>query len=141
MRLVIFLILTLTFSTHLFAVELSQASNQEILRELSKRLNGGSQGGTSYLNAFCSGDDINIQLETQNRSINKVIDLRTSMVCNTALNLMKKGQFNGLLITAFCDSDLLYRVKASSSGILDIQSTDHRTSVECDQSARSINRQ
>lgn len=139
MRLIL-ITLSLIFSAH--AVELSQASNQQILRELSKRLNSGT--GTpdiAYLNAFCSGDDINIQLETLNSTENKVIDMRTSLECKNAVSLIKKGQFNGLIITAFCDSDLMYKIKASSSGTLNISSVDHRTNLECNESARNINRQ
>jgi hypothetical protein len=139
MRLIL-ITLSLIFSAH--AVELSQASNGQILRELSKRLgNGNGTPDLAFLNAFCSGDDINLQLETLNSTQNKVIDLRTSLECKNAVNLIKKGQFNGLLITAFCDSDLMYKVKASSSGVLNITSIDHRTSIECNESARSINRQ
>lgn len=140
MRLVNILLLSLILTTPLFAVELSRASNQQILRELSKRLNGnGGNNDIAYLNAFCSGDDINLQLETQNTSDNKVIDMRTTMECNTAVNNLKKGQFTGILITAFCDSDLLYKVKATSNGTLSISNVDHRTSLECNNSARTIN--
>lgn len=141
MRLVNLFIISSLFTTSLFAVELSQATNQQLIRELSKRLNGnGGNTDIAFFNAFCSGDDINLQLETQNNSTSKVIDMRTSMECNTAVTNLKKGQFSGLLITAFCDSDLLYKVKASATGRLDLTTVDHRTSLECNNSARNINR-
>ena len=140
MRLVNILLISSFLTTPLLAVELSQASNQQILRELSKRLNGnGGNNDIAFLNAFCAGDDINLQLETQNTSESQVIDMRTNMECNTAVKNLKKGQFTGIIITAFCDSDLLYKVKATSNGNLNIINVDHRTSIECNNSARTIN--
>lgn len=138
MRLIL-ITLSLIFSAH--AVELSQASNQQILNELAKRLGSSGQNQSAILNAYCLSDELHFELETQTQTLKKYVELRFSSDCKKALMKLKLGAFNGLNITAFCVMDELYKVKAASLGKLDITITEHRTSSECEASAAQINRQ
>jgi hypothetical protein len=138
MRLIL-LSLTLVFNLH--AVELSQASNQQIMQELSKRLSTTSPAQDAILNAYCLSDELHFELETQTQTIKKSVELRFSSDCKKALTILKLGQFSGFNITAFCVNDEMYKVKAASQGKLDISIIDHRTSSECEASAAQINRQ
>lgn len=122
------------------AVELSKASNSQIIKELSKRLGSPNQSNIAYISAFCRSDELTIQLDTAHNSISKQIDLRLSSTCRNAKMTIYKGQFQNLKISAFCESDNLYKIKATATGQLIITSIDHRTSSACNRSASDINR-
>jgi len=135
----VLIMITLSFCA--YSVELKQATNQQLLSELSSRLGSGSNNGISILNGFCNRENLNLELETATSSIKKSIDLTFSSTCTNSLMKLKFGRFQGLKIAAICDRDEMYKIKASSAGTLTIDLIDHRTSSDCERSAAQINRQ
>jgi hypothetical protein len=124
-----------------FAVELSQATNTQILNELSKRLGHPNPSDMAILNAYCLSDELHLELETNTQTIKKFVELRFASDCKKALMKLNLGQFSGMKIAAFCVQSDLYKIKATGLGRLNITTIDHRTSSDCETSATQINRQ
>lgn len=128
------------------AVELENASNQQLLQELRYRLNNGGTGGdAASLVSYCiDGDDIFISLENSsgNPPTDYVLDMRDAVECQEAVQTIasKMGSFSGLKSFAFCaNGDDLMRVSANSNGQMQVTGRDLRDRQECIAAAQAIN--
>ncbi|MCT4642295.1 MAG: hypothetical protein N4A33_08345 [Bacteriovoracaceae bacterium] len=128
------------FSFSLYSVELSKATNNQLVSELSRRLGTTSHSNNSgTLISYCMGDDLVLELETLRTSTKKVIDTYSDNECESSVKKLKKGNFNTFMLSAFCVTDDLHRVKSTSRGDLEIAITDMASNGECLKSASVIN--
>lgn len=129
------------------AVELENASNQQLLRELSFRLNHGGGGGgeeTATIAAYCvDGDDIVISVASATNNDEFTLDMLNSTECGEAIDMIrpKLGEFYGTRRFAFCASgdDLVQVTVRSSGGTIAHTSRDVLNRTECLAAAQAIN--
>lgn len=128
------------------AVELSEATNRQLIQELSRRLNsGGGEGGSAILTYLCDGSGY-LKIESLNssgasKSESIYLSERAKCEAQAALLRANKNKAYGLMLFALCDgSGYLHKYSANETGEIKKLSSTYLSSYEaCLPQAKGIN--
>lgn len=120
------LISGVVFASTSHAMDLSGATNSELLNEVSRRLGTSSSpgGGDGSLLASCSSGYI--KLSVYGTTANDTMSDFIGSTCETVVNGLqpKVGSFSGIRILSICKSGYLQTIKAESIGKITVANSD-----------------
>ena len=136
------ILLTFFVTASAFAVDLSNATNQQLLDEVSRRMTGMSPGGSAIASYICDSAYLKISVIGEKTSGSASIYLGSLDKCleqATPLNKYKSKVY-ALMIAAVCDSAYLKRYGLYTSGELkEVDSVYMGSYDKCIIQAKQIN--
>ena len=143
MKLLGIILTTILVSATSFAnTGLETVSNYELIRELSRRLEGGQVEGGAQATFSCSSNVLNVSLITSSGDeFNKSVALDYSSTCTNYKNLFvqKVAAVPQLKIIAMCNSNRLYRLALLPTELKELEVKDMDYSSTCQNEAKLIN--
>ncbi|MEZ4750215.1 MAG: hypothetical protein R3B54_06205 [Bdellovibrionota bacterium] len=143
MKLLGIILTTVLVSTSSFAnTGLETVSNYELLRELSRRLEGGQVEGGAQATFSCSSHVLNVSLITSSGDeFNKSVALDYASTCTNYKNLFvqKVAAVPQLKIIAMCNSNRLHRLALLPSELKELEVKDMDYASTCQNEAKLIN--
>lgn len=124
-----------------FAVDLTQATNAQLLDELSRRLTGGQSGTTAFANYLCDSNYLKVSLVGEKTGETSLY-LGSQERCTQQTQILNrfKSKISSLTVIALCDSNYLKRFKLLPSGeVKEIDSLYLGDYNKCFDQARPIN--
>jgi len=104
----------------LFAIDLQQATNEQILGELRYRLsNGSSNSGSAIADYSCSGQYLFVTLTgTAGTNNQENVYISGNPSCKEQAKILneKKSKINTVVVAAICNSNYLYRKVLKPTG-------------------------
>jgi hypothetical protein len=140
---IIFLAAILTASSAFADRCLENASNSELLDEISRRMDGSGSGqGLSNLSVYCNSYNLVVSLVDLNGQEKTIpTSLSTAQECSRQLELIGNiSRYQSGSILKFCNSYNMARIQVRNDNIQTLSPISFSTQVECEAQLRSVNR-
>ena len=126
------------------AVELRQATDQQLISELSRRLNGGDGGSNAVMvNLNCNSYQLQINLTSLNGTVGSdSMNFSSSSKCSNFISLFGSTvTLRGNKIIGACTSYQLNRkLLKLNATVENLPAINYNSSTECDSAASALNR-
>ena len=132
----------LTVSASLLAIDLNQASNQQLLDEVARRMNGGTNVVPAIASYICDTNYVRVKLTGESQTGEVALYLEGSNRCLEQTNVLNayKSKITSFSIIALCDSNYLRRYKMLVAGTISpLDSTYIGDYDQCLTQAKAIN--
>jgi hypothetical protein len=144
-KLALMTVMTLGFASAIFAVELRDASSQQILDELAFRLRSGTPGGGARASYICDNSNylkISVVSPTGSEATESVyIGNPTNCASQMQILNANRSRINGVTVASICDSSAyLKRFSITTAGALaELDSRYIGNITSCMNQAESLN--
>lgn len=132
----------ITITPSLFANEcLEEASNEDLVSELERRIGSGRNNGGALAETICYGDRMRIGLISSNAEEFSIeFSFRFQSDCDQYSNQIGNTfRVNTLKIAALCQGSTLRRIALTPRNLRQLESIEYRFQSDCEVKAREIN--
>lgn len=134
-----FLVSVLMLASSSFAVELEQATNQQLLNEVSRRM--GTQVSEANVTYICSDYSMNVETTSAKTSVHRSFNMGDVKQCQEQAKILvaNRSHITRLTTAAICSDDNLNKLTLKPDGSMTVSTVYVGNYDGCFSQARQIN--